>query len=216
MEENNKSDNLITTEKPTLQNIENPYIVISESSDEPNDLEILIKGICLQIFLTIYLSLGGSGLGVTISLSLVFKAYEYLAFILLDILPLLLVLFFLKKKLILRKNNKQLTIFEQNYLFCSKKYYISLENIDAHLKYTGFYQGCKRYSLSKLFIYGIDSTKINFDTKNIKNVPHKFFYTFENCVIDQNTLYNFLGINASQKRIIDEINLYLPKKFTEE
>ena len=64
MEENNKSDNLITTDQPKLQNIENPYIVISESSDEPNDLEILIKGICLQIFLTIYLSLGGSCLGV--------------------------------------------------------------------------------------------------------------------------------------------------------
>ena len=176
MEENIKTDNLISTEKPKLQNITNPYIVVSESSDEPTDLEILQKSECFQIFIIFYSVFGVPSLAVGIALPIVFKEYEYLLFTLLDILLLLLFLYFFNKKLILRKNNKQLTILHQNHLFCSKKYYISLENIDAQIGYSRYYKGCCHiYYLSKLFIYGIDSTKINFDTKNIKNDLINFF-----------------------------------------
>ena len=122
--------------------------------------------------------MGGSFLILIVCFSLLFEGYVFLSLIVLEIIPLLLVLYCSKKKLILRKNNKELTILEYNYLFCSKQYYISLENIDAHVKFTKLYKYGDNCSLSKLFIYGIDSTKINFDTKNIKRVPHNFFILF--------------------------------------
>ena len=205
MEESKQIDHLTTPEK---QNIENPYIVISESSEETTSLEIIKKSVICPLITPYFIMMPIISISLLFSLQL--YKYKYWPVLLIPLLPILLLLFIFKKKLILRKSNKQLTVYEQNYLFCKKKYEISLENINAQIKSTGLYKGCgKFYYLSSIFIYGIDQNKINFDTNYIKRTPCKFFYTFTNCVIDFNTLSNFLGIN-SQNKIIDEINLYVP------
>ena len=211
MEENNQNDNLITEEKPNPQNNQNPYFIVTESSDEPVDLTISQKSECFYLVIPLYIFFGIGIICASIAFKFVFKRNEYLGIVLIVVLPFLLLLYLCKRKLILRKKNKQLTILEHNYLFCKKEYDFSLENINATIKPSGFFKcNFKMYYLSTLIIYGIDPNKINFNTDYIKNAPFKLFYLFKHCIIDHNTLYNFLGINSSGGSIYNEINSYMP------
>ena len=211
MEENNQNDNLITEEKPNPQNNQNPYLIISESSDEPVDLIISQKSECFYLIIPLYIFFGIGLISMSITFKVIYKRNEYLGIAIIVILPFLLLLYLCKRKLILRKKNKQLTILEHNYLFCKKEYDFSLENINAAIRPSGSFKcNFKMYYLSNLIIYGIDSTKINFNTDYIKNIPLKLFYIFKHCVIDYNALYNFLGISRSGGAINNEINLYIP------
>ena len=197
-------------EKPTPQTIENPYIVIPESNEE-NRLSISKGKFCVFVpifMLTIFM------VGPIVSLSV--TGVPFLIPILL--IPIIIILSCCKSKIILIKNksNNTLTIVEKYYLCCKKRYNLILEYTDFKVIHYGSESGpCCNHELFTIFALNINPNEADLDNSNIKNIPFKFLYKFNNLIGEQRQLEldlrNFSGIKFENK-IKDEIDLYVPKQ----
>ena len=215
MKETNQSENLIITEKPKSQNLDNPYIVVSSNFQSQSKIKIS-KGIFgILVFFILFLSISISPVIVLIILpSINLKDEEYrLFFLIFFIFPIFMVLFCCKRKLELIKDKDSLIILDKNYLCCWKKHKLSMKYTDIICKESGSETGCcMNHQLSSLIIYEINPNEIDLDKSNIKNKPIQFLYKFKDYIGDYNGLQlklnNFKGFEF-KNQILNEMQLYV-------
>jgi len=122
--------------------------------------------------------------------------------------------FKLKMDLIKDKFKERITVIDKYFLCFNKRYNFSLEYTDfIFIKQTIH---CGNFLKSAILIMNIDPNLGDLDDSNIRNRPFKFIYKFTNLMFDENSqleknLENIFE-HKFKNKIIDEINLYVPKQ----
>ena len=211
MEETNQNENLITTEKPNPQNLENPYIVVATNKQSKLSIGKGTFGICMLITVLII------GLSFISPLINFLPGLYRLVIVPIVLIPIFISLYKITRKLefIKSKDNKNLLIYEKNYLCCWKKYQFSLEYTDIKCINYGSESGCGcNHQLSTIIIYYINPNEFDLDKSNIKNNPLKYIYKFTSCVGEYNELQLNLNIFKRyefENKISEEIKEYTPQ-----
>ena len=195
-------------DKPSPQPLDNPYIVIPEEKEIRQ--RSFTKGIFptfVPIFSIIFLLVYPMVLAIQ-------SEMPYL--ISLIAIPIFLLLFFCKSRIVLIKDkvNNRLTIKEKNFFCCGKSYSIPLEFADIKTSSFGAESGpCCSHELSNIIVVNANPNVTDIDNNNIKNTPYKLIYRFSNLIGSQRDLSleleNFIG-NKFTNNIEEEINLYVP------
>jgi len=193
--------------------LNNPYIVMSEIK-EINKVTIKKQNAFFLFFFIIYLL-------ILIQLIIILLLLE-IGVILTFIIPILFVplilnlycCFKLKMELIKDKFEKRITVIDKYGLCFNKRYNFSLEYTDFIFIKKILHGG--NFLKSAILIMNIDPNLTDLDNSNIRNRPFKFIYKFTNLMFDENeqlekNLENIFE-HKFKNKIIDEINLYVPKQ----